>query len=653
MRGLVLPALAAILIFAAAAALGAVEEDGIVSGKHGAGGMVSLLQEGQPEDKAAQNDDEQSEEPSEKTDEEQAASEPQEPDANEDPSEESSEANQQSQDQEEPSQPQERGEDEESSQNTPETESKDQVEAQQKLDQEGDEPEKGSTTTSAEKSSEEVETKPTEDNEEKEKEDEENPALANFYNKLTPESARMKIEEYARQAEDLVRNAPEEKREKVAGQVSRAVNQGALYEMQKMRDDQARRKHKSEFRKENLDGKLAKLAWKKDKLLEKDKQMAKDMNRTWTEEQQEMSQVKTATRAAEVSEVEHQDKKYVQWKEKFALRTSKKINVYQEAASDFRKKTAMETARFNKLKQQLKERKNDLKVRAAKERVNKEDAAKVKEQRVKVKEGLQKQDEKLSDDKLQEKINKKTMEAKANSAEGTGLSPEAKKAQDALEKVEGNLKFLNKDVATQVQEATQGALKAQSRMIKEREIASNRTKPNTTDVDVPEPNIDVPESKKKCGPGVLCSEYNRVVSATGGADKYFKLEMAELAKVKGDGEPTPEMEKQAYDALASRFGITGPKTEGTICGPGVPCGFYNKVMKEAGGSAKFNQEEASEVEKILKTQKDSGIDSPEATEAVKKQAFDKIVNRVGVTAEDVPAATPKRVLEEVSVRTER
>lgn len=56
-------------------------------------------------------------------------------------------------------------------------------------------------------------------------------------------------------------------------QVSRAVNQGALYEMQKMRDDQARRKHKSEFRKENLDGKLAKLAWKKDKLLEKDKQM--------------------------------------------------------------------------------------------------------------------------------------------------------------------------------------------------------------------------------------------------------------------------------------------------------------------------------------------------------------------------------------------
>lgn len=29
----------------------------------------------------------------------------------------------------------------------------------------------------------------------------------------------MKIEEYARQAEDLVRNAPEEKREKVAGQV--------------------------------------------------------------------------------------------------------------------------------------------------------------------------------------------------------------------------------------------------------------------------------------------------------------------------------------------------------------------------------------------------------------------------------------------------
>jgi len=526
-------------------------------------------------------------------------------------------------------------------QDSPQTESTEQIETEQAQDQpkEADTPDAEPTESEddnhpAQEQSEEPE-EPEEPVEEDEKEKKPDWAK-DFTKQMSPEEARQKIEEYAQKAEIAIRSAPEEKRQALAGTIARDMAKKALYDSEKIRDDTERRKTKRDFKKDGAIQKLAKLELKTVKFQEKQKEMAEAMNKTWSDEQQDMARVKTDAKDEQIAIVEHKHKKYLEWKAARQLVVSKQIGIYDKETKSMQSKTATETARYNELNGKLKKKQAQLKQEAADERKHKEEAVVVKEARVKSKEKLQKTDKKMSDEMTNEKVIKKTSEAKEKK-EGKIDSAQTTKAEDQLAKVNTKLDFLNKDLATEVTEASEEALRAQRLMLKERTIAENRTETNETDTNT---TIELPEVaplKKKCGPGVPCELYNKVVAKVGGSDKYFKVEMEELSKIKGDGEPTPEMERQSFDAIAERFGVTGEGTEGKVCGPGVPCDVYNKVMKEAGGSGKLMAEEAAEVERILKLQNDQikkeegpAAKMVEATDEIKKQAFDKIADKYGV-----------------------
>jgi len=604
------------------------------SGRHGFGEgrlAVNLLQEDQsPDDQLAKNDDAQKNQAEDAEDEEKAAEDNEEGKQTEDTQQEDTEA----------SAPEPTGEKEKEIDADVETASKEEADQQTQDDEaqeetttedtHSDDSKQPAPETEENSAEDAAATKSTDD-----ADDYPDPAIYDR-KRLSLEDVRTKVEEYARKAEEAIKSAPEEKRVKLVGKVQKAMAKQAIYTAQTMRDDAARHKHKYEFKKENLAGKMAKVAIETNDFKRKEKQLAANMNKTWAEEQQDLAQLKENAKNTQIEVVEHKHKKYLEWKEQLEVATSKQIGEFQKAAASFRSKTAEETARFNKLSADLKKKKASLKERGSKELRHKEEAAKVKEQRVKTKEKLTKEDEKLSSEKQNEKVIKTTSEAKEKK-EGPASSTETAKAEAALQKVDSNLHFLNKEVSTEVTEASEDALRAQNLMLKEREKAANRTtntSSNETDIEV-DTNVTT-TSKKKCGPGVLCDLYNQVVSKVGGSDKYFKVEMEELSKLKGDGEPTPDMERKAFDNIAERFGVTGPGTEGKICGPGVPCELYNRVMKEAGGSAKLLKEESAEQEKLLKAEaerlKKEGSDKKaEVTEAMKKEAFDKVADRHGIS----------------------
>lgn len=412
--------------------------------------------------------------------------------------------------------------------------------------------------------------------------------------------------------------------------MGKIVAKRAIYDAQKIRDDTARRQHKRDYKAENLPRKLTKVANKISQFKKKEEKTAEHMKKAWDQEQNEIKELKRDTKNEQIAVVNHENKKYLAWKEELQITTSKEIAQFQKAAKVYRQKSAEETARFNRLSVKLKEKKATLKEKGSKELKHKKERARIKENRVKIKERLTKQDAKLKAEKLQEKVIKSTAGA---DRDVDNTSAETRKAEDDLHKVNGELNVLNNDVATELTETTKDAVRSQELMLKAREKALNQSRSdqsfkfNFTE----NYNITDTDNKKKCGPGVLCSLYNKLVTKAGGSKKYYNLEAEELKKLKGDsGKESEEMHRQAFDKLASRFGVTGPGTEGKFCGPNVPCALYNKVVKAAGGNAKYLQEEATEEDKLMKTARKDNPKAEVSTE-IKKQAFDKVADRHGIT----------------------
>merc|ERR1711988_1184167 len=248
--------------------------------------------------------------------------------------------------------------------------------------------------------------------------------------------------------------------------------------------------------------------------------------------------------------------------------------------------------------------------------------------------GKKKQEEKLEAEQSKEKIIKLTLEAKQEK-EGPPASQETTKAEEALDKVQGNLKFLNNEVAAEMTQATQEAVKSQEEMLKQRKAALAAKNNTGSDYQFDyKPDYNTTANlKKKCGPGVLCTTYNEVVRKAGGAGKYMTLEQEELKKLKGDNataEETDEMKMKAFDALAEQFGIDGNPPAPKMCGPAqVPCEIYNKVKQAAGGDAAMSKKEGEEQDKLLTAAKKKDPKA-ELTTEMKKQAFDKIADFEGV-----------------------
>jgi len=480
---------------------------------------------------------------------------------------------------------------------------------------------------------------------------------------LTPEQANHLVEKYTRQAESAIRAVPEEKRQKVSEKTVKAVGHIAIYSAQKVRDEQEARASKREFRKEGLPQKVLAIERKTMIVEAKEKSMAKFMSKAWKDEQRKKESFEIRSKALQVEIVQRRQKQYVALKEKLQVDTSFKIGEYQKKTMKYQGKVAEETARYNRLASQLRKKKALLAEKSAKELKHKEETAEVNAKARKGKEKLQKSKKKLADEVLSEKVIKATKEAK-NKEEASADSPETVKAEKALRKVNGNLHIIEKDVATEMADASKDAVRSQDLMLKA-QAASDVTTNETADVNFTFPDFNYTAvNRKKCGPGVLCTVYDEVVKRAGGTTKYLKLDKAEQAKLKGKAkEVTDEMKRQAFDVLAKRFGVTGEATEGKFCGANIPCTGYNKVKEAVGDNAKFLKELADVEQKMLAKEaknapKGEVKKKPKLTIEMKQAAFDKVRDMHGVVLDaaekpqpvekpesepEVPAETPSRL----------
>lgn len=458
--------------------------------------------------------------------------------------------------------------------------------------------------------------------------------------KLSPEIARQQIEHYTNQAKYTMEAAPEEKRQKVAAKMAAAVTQTTMSEAKMHTDDIDRRQAEDEFKAEGLDAKVAKVNSKTEAVERKMKRTAKGMRKAWKDEQAKVAELKQDAHNTQVNMIEHQRNKYIEWKENKQVEVSQGIDEFKKQAEKFRALAAQETARYNQVHVKVLKKKKMLARLSAEEVKGKKEAIKVKEQRDKIKEKKDKVDQKLQAEKTKEKIVKTTSEVKKKKAEALA-SPETKKAMDALGKVEGTIKHLQTDVAADMAQTSEDAVLAQKEMLEERkraEARNNQTKYQPYNFTWNDTYVD-PTRNKKCGPRVLCTLYNRVVKAVGGFTKYLKLDMEEREKLGADpkkGEASEEIQRQAFDNIASRFGITGERTEGVYHLPGIKTEWYDRLVKAGGGAAAVTKMIADDEAKLVKQENDERKKAgkgplKKTPESIKKQAFERVADMQGVS----------------------
>lgn len=333
----------------------------------------------------------------------------------------------------------------------------------------------------------------------------------------------------------------------------------------------------------------------------------------------------------QVAQVQLETKAYEDWKAKYEEETAAEIQLLNKQKQQYVEKAALKKAEAQTWKLKTEQLKNDFKKREAGELHSKQEAVKTKEKSVKIQKKLKGAESALEDEKVQSKIIKLVASAKANDP-GPPDSSAKGVAEDAMKKVKNDIKNVETNIAPNLNTATKEAVRAALDIEKAEKVSIKNGKHGANGAGAGGKGAN---EGKKCGPGVLCAEYNKVVAAAGGAIKYMNIEgniKLDLRK-QNRTMTTADVDLKAYDTVGRQFGITGPKTPCTKgpkveFGTWIPCKRYDNVVKEAGGAAKFEQLYMEEQAKAMKAAKLYATGATPTKEIV-KVAFDKVADNMG------------------------